>query len=564
MGSSDARLHGSPAFPAVVITPMKKGEQVRNMQLWQSGLGLLFDRRAEFGKPMAFRLDRPFDIDPERRSIFDIEALAECVGKTAGALHAAGLRRGDRFAVYKDNHLDCLLLAAAGIRIGAIPVMLSGLMPADPALALLQRTEPKLLVSNRKLLANRGSDGASLSSFAERTVSLDGGVPDAADFADLYGSADPSPDPRGDDELMMLTHTSGTTGIPKLIMYTPAKLQGQMARLECRHLPPLTFRRNDTVAMFCPYVHARAFTWIYSVLTLSPAKVLVMGDSDPEVVGPLFARHRPTVVEALPIDYSHLEMLARDRRSRAFSSVRMFVGNFDAVRWPIIRTFLNASDRRFPVWREGYGQSETGGMGMTLISRRTANKRRDQRPGPRKVGRPMPGFTQLKVVDPKTFRPVPDGEPGLVLARTKARCIGYYREPERWDEKVVGEWWNTGDIGIKSRTGSLKLLDREVNYVPGMSCLEQEDVIVDRLPAMHDVALLTVPDGPPVPIVATPDGRLDEERWRRATRGLPASAEPIVIAFRDMPRTGTGKIIREELRRQYLEKTEPPGSGRWT
>ncbi|MDQ6759078.1 MAG: AMP-binding protein, partial [Acidobacteriota bacterium] len=270
------------------------------------------------------------------------------------------------------------------------------------------------------------------------------------------------------------------------------------------------------------------------------------------------------VIEGLPIDFSRLERLAKDRQGNVFSSVRMFVSNFDAVHWSTIRTFLNASHHRFPVWREGYGQSETGGLGMTFITRYTANKRRDQRPGPRKVGRPMPGFVQLKVVDPQNFGPVPNGQPGLVLARTKARCIGYYREPERWAEKAIGEWWNTGDIGIKTRTGNLKLLDREVNYAPGMSCLEQEDVIVDYLPERHDVALLPVPGGPPVPVVATPDGQLNREQWRKAVRGLPALAEPIVIDFEDMPRAGTGKILREELRRRYLDEAEHPGTGRWT
>ncbi|MFC4145130.1 class I adenylate-forming enzyme family protein [Micromonospora mangrovi] len=513
---------------------------------------------------MIFRPSRPLDIDPARQEVLDLEALAGIVRRTAGALYAAGLRSGDRFVVYKDNHFDCLLLASAGVRIGAIPVMVSGLLPPDPTRALLERVEPKLLVSNQRLLASKGSDGALLSAFAEQTLSLDEGDSSALSFAELYGSTDPTPAPRPDDELMMLTHTSGTTGVPKLIMYTPAKLQREMARLECRHLPPITFGRDDVVAMFTPYVHARAFTWLYSTLTLSPTKVLVMSDSDPEVVGPMFHQHRPTVIEALPIDYVRLEKLANDPRSDAFASVRAFISNFDGVRWSTIRPFLNASRHPFPLWREGYGQSETGGMGMTFVTRRTANKRREELPGPRRVGRPMPGFVALKVVDPKTFQPVPNGQPGLVLARTKARCIGYYKEPERWQEKAVGEWWNTGDIGIKSRTGALMLIDREVNYVPGGSNLEQEDILVDRLPGGHDVALLPVPDGPPVPIVATPDGKLDGELWKRVSRGRPPMAEPIVIDAEDMPRTGTGKIIREELRRRYLDEAEHPGTGRWT
>lgn len=533
------------------------------MQLWKSSLGLLFDRRAEIGKPMSFHLSRPMDIDPSGQRILDLPALAESVRNTAAALHAAGAGAGDRVAVYKDNHFDCLLLAAAAIRIGAVPVMLSGLLPPDTVRPLLQRAEPKLLVSNQRLLAEKGSDGSLLSSFAEKTLSLDGGAPDAIAFADVLGGPVPAPVSRGDDELMMLTHTSGTTGIPKLIMYTPEKLQGQMARLECRHLPPLTFGRNDVVAMSLPYVHARAFTWIYSVLTLQPATVLLMSENDPEVVGPMFRQHRPTVIEALPIDFLQMAPLVTEGEGDAFASVRMFIGNFDAMRWSVIRRFLNASRRRFPIWREGYGQSETGGLGMIMITRYRANKRRDEQPGPRKVGRPMPGFVQLKVVDPTTFEPVPTGRPGVVLAKTKARCTGYYQEPERWNEKAVGDWWNTGDIGLMTRTGAVKLFDREVNYAPGGSCLEHEDVIVDYLPEGYDVALLATPDGPPLPVVGSPDGRLDKAQWDRAVRGLPALAEPVVIDFKDMPRTGTGKILRQELRRRYLDGVHP-GSGLWT
>ncbi|WP_194293118.1 class I adenylate-forming enzyme family protein [Streptomyces smaragdinus] len=513
---------------------------------------------------MDFHLSRPMDIDPEGRTLLDVAAMADVVRATAGALHEAGVRPGDRVVVYKENHFDCLLLAAAGVRVGAVPVMLSGLMDPDTVRPLLQRTEPRLLVSGRRLLEQRGSDGAALSEFSDRVLSLDGGIPEAISLTDVLGASAPPPVHRADDELMMLTHTSGTTGIPKLIMYTPEKLQGQMARLECRHLPPITFGRKDTVAMFLPYVHARSFTWIYSVLTLSPATVLLMSENDPETVGPMFLKHRPTSIEALPIDFLRMAELTRQGQGDAFASVRMFIGNFDAMHWSVIRAFLNASRHRFPVWREGYGQSETGGMGMTAITRRKANKRRDEMPGPRKVGRPMPGFVKLKVVDPQTFAPVPRGKPGIVLARTKARCVGYYKEPERWQEKAVGDWWNTGDIGVMTRTGALKLLDREVNYATGMSCLELEDTLVDRLPDGHDIALLPVPGSPPVPVVASPDGQLAKDVWETAVRGLPELAEPVVIGFKEMPRTGTGKILREQLRRQHLTGAGHPGHGRWT
>lgn len=541
------------------------GECVSRNRLWKTSVGLLFDHRSRTGdRPMIFRLDRPLDIAPGGGTLLEVHEMARRVREAAGALHEAGARPGDRVAVYKDNHLDCLLLAAAAIRIGAVPVMLSGGLPEASARALLARAEPRVLVSGRRLLSGGNGTEKPLTEFAERTLSVDAGVPGALDYADFHGASDPAPRPRRNDELMMLTHTSGTTGIPKLIMYTPAKLQGQMARLETNRLPVITFRPDDTVAVFMPFVHARAFTWIYSVLSLSPAKVLAMSESDPATTGPLFREHRPTMVEGLPIDFDHLKGLAKERGPGPFSAVRMYASTFDAVHWSTVRTFLNASRHPFPVWRYGWGQSETGGLGMTFITRRTANKRRDEEPGPRTVGRPMPSYVQIKVVDPVTFRPVPNGRPGLVLAKTRARCVGYYGEPERWAEKAVGEWWNTGDIGIKTWTGNVRLLDREVNHTPGMSCLEVEDVLVDSLPDGHDVALLSVADGPPVPVVAAPGGGLDRDAWTGAVRRVPPLADPVVIAPEEVPRTGTGKIRREELRRRFLDGADRPGTGRWT
>ncbi|MFD4407181.1 AMP-binding protein [Nocardia sp. NPDC058499] len=531
---------------------------------WAYSLGELFDQRSASGKPMTFHLSRPLDIDREKRSRLDLPSLAALVRHSAGVLNEVGVKAGDRVIVYKANHFDCILLAAAIARIGAIPVMLSGMLRKEAVHGLIRRVEPVAVVSDMERIERSEISPELFPDLEGRILGVDGASTHAQSFLEVVAEPYPEIVARRDDELLMLTHTSGTTGLPKLVIFPPSTIQKEMARLECRHFPPLTFRRNDVVAMFTPYVHARAFTWIYSVLTLSPATVLLMDDNDPEIVDRLFRAHKPTFVEALPIDYTSMESLLHTGADNPFSDVRVFVGNFDAVRWPVIRRYLNGSRHPFPLWREGYGQSETGGMGMTIISRRAANRPRDYKPGPRVVGRPMPGFVQLMVVDPKTFRPVGRGRAGLVLAKTKARCAGYYGESERWKEKVVGDWWNTGDIGILTRTGALKIIDREVNYSSGIGYLEFEDTLVDRLAEGTDVAILPRSDGPPLPIVATRDGRLDDGDWTRARTGFPELSVPVVIKASDMPRTATGKIVREDLRRSYLENVITPGSGRWT
>jgi acyl-coenzyme A synthetase/AMP-(fatty) acid ligase len=182
----------------------------------------------------------------------------------------------------------------------------------------------------------------------------------------------------------------------------------------------------------------------------------------------------------------------------------------------------------------------------------------------RNLGYPVPVKTRLKVVDPDTLRPLPRGRAGLVLARTGARCLGYVGEPERWRAKrhgPGGKWWNTGDIGVLRRDGSVELLDREVDRVPGRSCLRTEDVVEDALPEVVECVLLGRPDGPPLPVVVTGDGGLDLRRWRAVVPDLP---DPLVLAWHDVPRTGTGKVRRSALLAQLTGSARTSGSGRWT
>jgi acyl-coenzyme A synthetase/AMP-(fatty) acid ligase len=180
------------------------------------------------------------------------------------------------------------------------------------------------------------------------------------------------------------------------------------------------------------------------------------------------------------------------------------------------------------------------------------------------VGRPIPFFTGLKVVDPQSMRPVAAGTPGVALARTAGRCVGYVGEQERWQRKVDGPWWNTGDVATRSRTGVVRLLDREVDVIPGMSCIELEDVLADRLPGLLEAVVIGVPGQRPLPVLATPDGQLDRTEWDRAVYDLPPLAEPVVLGWDELPRTGTGKVRRLELRDRLLGRDETFGTGRWT
>ncbi|NNN35112.1 acyl--CoA ligase [Streptomyces sp. S3(2020)] len=526
-------------------------------------IGAHFDHFADKPGPV-WHLDRPFDIAPDAGRAYDNAAIAQLVADMSGRLYAAGLRRGERLAIIKHNHMDVVLLAAAAARIGALPAMITATFPADTLGKMMERLKPKVIVAADSVLAEAAESGVALAGPTTRVLAVEGREPLAGTtaLADLTGSPTPAPDLRPDADPMLLTHTSGTTGVPKFVMHS-ADTIGVYGKMETIRIPFLSTRPDDTLASCIAFVHSRAVTYVMAHSILVPSKVVVLAGSDPDTVVETLSRNRPTMLEACPNIFQRWEHLPRTR-PHLFTDVRAFVSTFDAIHPSTVRAFIATSRRRRPVWAQSWGQSEIGPATLAQYSRRTVMKPTEGEPFTNSVGRPIPFVTRIKVVDPETRKPVRRGERGIVLVKTKGLCLGYLGEPERHREKIWDGWWNTGDIGIHRRSGNLEILDREVDVIPGISGIELESRILERLDDATEVIVLGDPGGPPVPVVSTHSGTLDREAWRRVTADLPELAEPRVIDWEDFPRTGTWKVRRFDLRRKVLQNQDTYGTGRWT
>jgi acyl-coenzyme A synthetase/AMP-(fatty) acid ligase len=517
-------------------------------------LGTLFDDLTDRAHATTVHVSRPLDIAPHLGVDLDIRTLAGLVREAAGWLAAAGARRGDRIAIAKRNHWDYALLSCAAARIGAVPASLSAHLAPDVLQVLLKRLDPALLVTDTGLL--------DLASLAPRTLLVDGRAEGLLSIDDVRGHPAPPVHRPGLDDPLAIMHTSGTTGVPKLVAHSTRTLLRRLAGFEAHRWPLLGSRPDDVVASAVSFAHGRALAWTASVLWLAPAKLLAVSAPDWSEAGPFLARHLPTTLETQPATYVRWQRRARGE-GHPFERVRLFISTFDAMHPPTVRAFLNATRHRRPVWMQGWGQSETGPLTFRFLTRRAMAAVDDRHPTTRDLGRPVPTRTRLRVVDRETLRPVPRGAPGLVVCRTKALCLGYVGEQERWLGKRQGRWWHTGDIGALSPTGRVRFVDRETDAIPGGSCVELEDVVDDRLPEVMECVVLGVPGRAPVPVVVTEDGELDLVAWRRATADLPALAEPVVMTWEQVPRTGTGKVRRTALRELLGEVPETYGTGRW-
>ncbi|WP_419992791.1 class I adenylate-forming enzyme family protein [Streptomyces boninensis] len=537
---------------------MKKTPRPKN-------LGALFEHYAGAGP--VWHLDRPFDIAPERGVEYDVTALARLVAEMSGRLWEAGLRSGDRLAIIKDNHHDVVLLAAAAARIGALPAMISATNDPQVHAAIMERFEPRVLAASGSVLAAAAAEGVPLVPQTTQIVAINGGAdlaPNAVSLASLEGADVPPMSLRPDHEPMICTHTSGTTGVPKLVVHSPQTLIGVLTKLETLPIPGLSIRPDDVFASCIAFVHGRAITWTFAQLARPPHKVVVLGGSEPDTAAKLLSQHRPTVLEACPNIYQRWEPLTQSH-PEAFSRVRTYLNTFDAIHPPTVRKFMEASRRKRPMWGQVWGQSETGPVAMAVYSRKQIRENAGALdPVTNNVGRPIPFVTRVKIVDPETRRPVPAGKSGVVLVRTKGRCLTYLGEEDRHTEKDWDGWWNTGDLGVRSRTGTLRLLDREVDLIPGVSGIALESVLLERIDRATEVIVLGDPGGKPVPVISLAHGELSADEWSEATRGLPELAEPHVIAWEDFPRTGTWKVRRFALRQRVLHSEATFGTGHWT
>jgi fatty-acyl-CoA synthase len=182
------------------------------------------------------------------------------------------------------------------------------------------------------------------------------------------------------------------------------------------------------------------------------------------------------------------------------------------------------------------------------------------------IGQAMTGFAipgvELRVLGPDAKEVPHNGLAiGEIVVRGDNVMDGYWRQPEATAAALKDGWFHTGDVATVDANNYVQIVDRKKEIIvsggENISSLEVEKVLSSH-PAVYEAAVIPVPDEkwgevPKAVVVVKPDTKITEDELLEFCRARLSHYKcPRSVEFMDsLPKTGTGKLLKRELRQKY-------------
>jgi len=471
--------------------------------------------------------------------------LAAAADQHAAAFAAAGIMPGNVVPVIARNQTGWVTAMAGLIRAGALPAAINWRLAEPELAALLDLIRPAAIACDESSQAAARRVAAVL---GEPVPVLDAVAQTPVAQTPAAGGARALP-PRPADRLRgpepaLLLHTSGTTGLPKLVPLTHQQLiaAAVFMKLEVPEALPGA-RHLSTLPLF----HVAGLANLAYCLVTGGHLHLLSGFDVAGFVDELagrqiqFTQLVPTLIQAVTQEVSS-RPAAPD-----LSGLIEIVYGASPIRPDVLEGAVRVLRCRF---RQNYASSETGPLPISSLSPA------DHDPALGLLGtagRPSLGW-EVRL-----------GEQGEIQVRGAAPLPGYWDNPAATSAVLTPDgFYRTGDVGTIDERGYLTIIDRlrDVIITGGENVFPAEvEAILARHAAVSDVAVIGVPDATwgetvhavVVPVTGSPpDDKLTAELIGFARARLAGFKCPTgVTLVPSLPRNATGKVLRAPLRAPF-------------
>jgi acyl-CoA synthetase (AMP-forming)/AMP-acid ligase II len=468
------------------------------------------------------------------------------IRQAAGALRAAGLRRGQVVAFLDKNHPACLETLLAATSIGAVATIVNWRVIGDELVHVLNDSGAQLLLVGAELQPAVEAIRAKLPG-VQRIIVV-GGSDD--EYESLLAEATPVPIDRevADTDTALTIYSSGTTGRPKGVLLTQRALVNHIVNLS----PPFPFSEADANLVAMPLFHVGGIAYAFFGIRAGAPTFLTREPEAATLIGAVKAGATHAFLVP-PVIARFLD--AGEAAIGALSGLRYLVYGAAPMPVPLLQRALEAWPEMNFV--QVYGQTELCGAIAALDAEDHRNSSRPELL--MSAGKAAQG-NEIRIVDPESGEQVPTGESGEVWVRSDQQMIGYLNRPEATADTITADGWlRTGDIGRLDADGYLFIEDRlkDMIITGGENVYGPEvESVLQEHPEISDAAIIGVPDdqwGESVKAIVVTSTEIDPaEIIEFCRRHLASYKCPRTVDFVDeLPRNASGKILKNQLREPY-------------
>ncbi len=473
--------------------------------------------------------------------------LADRILRTVTVLRDLGVQPGDRVATFANNSADHLLLYYAVPLAGAVLHMVNIRLYEDQIRYVVAHAGDTVLVADDDLVSQ--VDGLTDLPMLRRTMTM-------SELTALADAAQPADEltPVHEDDPCGICYTSGTTGMPKGVVYTHrATYLHAMAACMVDHL---ALSQHERILPVVPLFHACGWGLPYAAPFTGAELVFAGADTSPAHLAELIERERVTWAAGVPTIWTQLLPLV-EAGSFDFSSLRTLGVGGAATPRPLMEAYDRAGITILQIW----GMTETTPLACTSRPRRRHRDLDDdaRREVRLRTGTIFAGLEARITAEDGTVLPWDGTTVGELECRGPWVATGYYDDPAL-GEKFREDWLRTGDMAVMESDGYFRIVDRSKDLVKSggewISSLELEAAIMAH-PLVGEAAVVGVKsirwDERPVAVVVPVNGQaptLEELREFLTGRVAKWWLPDEVVVVDEVPKTSVGKFDKKRIRDQ--------------
>jgi fatty-acyl-CoA synthase len=491
-------------------------------------------------------------VDGDRR--FTYSVFLDRVDRWSAALQSIGIRQGDRVAYVAPNTHAQLESFYAVPQIGAVLVPINYRLTAGDFAYMIRHSGSRVVCAHSDYLEAIDSVRAEIPG-VEHFVALESSHPGWLDYEQILAATSPAfarPE-IGENDLLTINYTSGTTSRPKGVMITHRNAYLNTIGT----LVHVSMTSADRYLWTLPMFHANGWTFVWTVTAVGATHVCLRR-VEPAAAFTLLTRESVTVLCAAPTVLIGLANAPEDLRRNAPRGVRVLTAGAPPAAATIERI---EGDLGWEVTHV-YGMTETAPF-ISICEPRpqhAALSLRERAAIKARQGVELITSGELRVVDIHGGEVPHDGETlGEIVARGNVIMEGYFQDPKATADAMRDGWMHTGDAAVVHPDGYVEIRDRLKDVIisggENISSVEVEGTLL-RHPAVQEVAVVGVPhekwgEAPHAFVVLKSGAAALEADLRDFARAHLAHFK-VPAAFSivpELPKTATGKIQKFVLRR---------------